>query len=155
MTAPWEETTLPTILARYQLKDIFNADGFGLTKHYHQNPCTSEVSVVQVENTAKCGEQGWMRLKPLMRQFWCLWLENLPVQDASSTFVTSLADMDLKRKHGWMGHFLRNGCTSSIVSSKCKEERLLWQSIKSNWKLSIYSFSHQIPFPVHSRWISG
>ena len=26
MTAPWEETTLPTILARYQLKDIFNAD---------------------------------------------------------------------------------------------------------------------------------
>ena len=30
MTAPWEETTLPTILARYQLKDIFNADEFGL-----------------------------------------------------------------------------------------------------------------------------
>ena len=30
MTAPWEETTLPTILARYQLKDIFNSDEFGL-----------------------------------------------------------------------------------------------------------------------------
>ena len=30
MTAPREETTLPTILARYQLKDIFNADEFGL-----------------------------------------------------------------------------------------------------------------------------
>ena len=39
MTAPWEETTLPTILAKYQLKDIFffflsgyifNADDFGL-----------------------------------------------------------------------------------------------------------------------------
>ena len=30
MTAPWEETTLPTILARYQLKDIFNVDEFGL-----------------------------------------------------------------------------------------------------------------------------
>ena len=29
-TAPWEEKTLPTILARYQLKDIFNADEFGL-----------------------------------------------------------------------------------------------------------------------------
>ena len=28
--APWEETTLPTILARYQLKNIFNADEFGL-----------------------------------------------------------------------------------------------------------------------------
>ena len=30
MAAPWEETTLPTILARQQLKDIFNADEFGL-----------------------------------------------------------------------------------------------------------------------------
>ena len=30
MTAPWEETTLPTILARYQLKDIFNVHKFGL-----------------------------------------------------------------------------------------------------------------------------
>ena len=30
MTAPWEETTLPTILARYQLKVVFNADEFGL-----------------------------------------------------------------------------------------------------------------------------
>ena len=30
MTALWEETTLPTILARYELQDIFNADEFGL-----------------------------------------------------------------------------------------------------------------------------
>ena len=30
MTAPWEETTLPTLLARYQLKDVFNSDEFGL-----------------------------------------------------------------------------------------------------------------------------
>ena len=29
-TAPWEEANLPTILARYHLKDIFNADEFGL-----------------------------------------------------------------------------------------------------------------------------
>ena len=98
MTTPWEDTTIPTILARCQLKDIFNADWFGLTQHYHQNLCTSEVSVLQVENTAKCGEQGWMHLKPLVRKSRCLWLGNLPVQDASSTFVTSLADIDLRRK---------------------------------------------------------
>ena len=56
MTAPWEETTLPTILARYQVKDIFNADEFGLLfEALPQNLCTFEVSVVQVENTAKCG----------------------------------------------------------------------------------------------------
>ena len=30
MTAPWEKTTLSTILARCQVKDIFNADEFGL-----------------------------------------------------------------------------------------------------------------------------
>ena len=30
MTAPWEETILPTTLARYQLKDIFDVDEFGL-----------------------------------------------------------------------------------------------------------------------------
>ena len=30
MTARWEETTLPKILARYQLKNILNADESGL-----------------------------------------------------------------------------------------------------------------------------
>ena len=30
MIAPWLETTLPTILSRYSLQDIFNADEFGL-----------------------------------------------------------------------------------------------------------------------------
>ena len=29
MTAPWEETTLATILTRYQLKGIFNTNEFG------------------------------------------------------------------------------------------------------------------------------
>lgn len=30
MTVSWEETTLPTILTNYQLRDIFNADEFRL-----------------------------------------------------------------------------------------------------------------------------
>ena len=30
MTAPWTETTLPTVLSRYPLENIFNADEFGL-----------------------------------------------------------------------------------------------------------------------------
>ena len=30
MTAPWEEITLPKILAKYQLKDSFNGNEFGL-----------------------------------------------------------------------------------------------------------------------------
>ena len=68
MTAPWEETTLPIILARYQLNHIFNADEFGL--FYEALP--SEVTIFQVEKTAKCGEQAWMRLKPLVRKSRCL-----------------------------------------------------------------------------------
>ena len=41
MVAPWNETTLLTILSKYDLKDIFNADEFGLfyqcfpNKKYH------------------------------------------------------------------------------------------------------------------------
>ena len=50
MTAPWEETTLPTILARYELKDIFNADEFGLfyealpskSLHFRGKRCAGE-----------------------------------------------------------------------------------------------------------------
>ena len=30
MTAPWNETTLSTLLSNYKLEDIFNADEFGL-----------------------------------------------------------------------------------------------------------------------------
>ena len=30
MTAAWNETSLPTILSRYNLKDIYNTDEFGL-----------------------------------------------------------------------------------------------------------------------------
>ena len=114
MTAPWEEKTLPTILARYQLKDIFNADQIGL--FYETLPSKSLHSG---------GKHSKGRLRGMVRKSQCLSLKNLPVQDPSSTFITSLVDIDLKRKLGWMGHFLKNGCTSPIVGSKCKEERLL------------------------------
>ena len=30
MTGAWKETSMPTILSRYKLKDIYNADDFGL-----------------------------------------------------------------------------------------------------------------------------
>ena len=41
MTAPWNETTLPTLLSNYKLEGTFNADEFGLfyqclpSKTYH------------------------------------------------------------------------------------------------------------------------
>ena len=48
MVAPWNETTLPTLLSKYDLKDIFNADEFGLfcqclpnrTHHFKSQTCS-------------------------------------------------------------------------------------------------------------------
>ena len=48
MTAPWNETNLPTILSKYELKNIFNADEFGLfykalptkSMHYKNERCS-------------------------------------------------------------------------------------------------------------------
>ena len=48
MTAPWLETTLPTILSRYPIENVFNADEFGLfyqclpnkTFHFKKEKCS-------------------------------------------------------------------------------------------------------------------
>ena len=37
MVAPWEQTTLPTILSKYDLNQIYNADEFGLFYHGQTN----------------------------------------------------------------------------------------------------------------------
>ena len=37
MVARWNETTLPTLLSKYNLKNIFNADEFGLFYQYLPN----------------------------------------------------------------------------------------------------------------------
>ena len=50
MTASWKETHLPTILSRYELKDIFNADEFRLfyqalpskSMHFKNERCSGE-----------------------------------------------------------------------------------------------------------------
>ena len=50
MVAPWNETTLPALLSKYDLKDIFNADKFGLfyqclpnkTYHFEGQKCSEE-----------------------------------------------------------------------------------------------------------------
>ena len=39
MTAPWAETTLPTMLSKYELNQIYNADEFGL--FYRARPVKS------------------------------------------------------------------------------------------------------------------
>ena len=103
MNAPREETTLPIILARYQLKDVFSADEFGLfnealpskSLHFRGKRCSggkhSKVRLTGMTASDALGEKILMFV-----------IGNLPVQDASSTFVTSLADVDLKESmDGW------------------------------------------------------
>ena len=49
MTAPWKETTLPTLLSNYKWEDIYNADEFGLfyqclpgkTNHFSGEKCSA------------------------------------------------------------------------------------------------------------------
>ena len=69
MTAPWEETTLPKTLARYQLKDIFNADEFGLlyealpskSLHFRGKHCSrgkhSKVQLTGMTESSALGEK--------------------------------------------------------------------------------------------------
>ena len=35
MVSPWKETSLPTLLSNFELKDIYNADEFGLFYQRH------------------------------------------------------------------------------------------------------------------------
>ena len=50
MTAAWLECTLPTLLSKYSLEDIYNADEFGLfyaaapktTLHFRTQSCKGE-----------------------------------------------------------------------------------------------------------------
>ena len=126
MTAPLEETALSTILARYQLKDIFNADEFGLfyealtskSLHFRGKHCSGE-KLTKVRLTGMTASNALGEKIPMF------YIGKSANRGCFKHFRNPLADIDLKRKHGWMGHFLRNGCTSSIVSSKCKGERLL------------------------------
>ena len=63
MIAPWSETTLPTILSRYSLKDIFNADEFGLLSMLTQKAL------------------GWIPGMLLAKDFPCLLLGSQNLQD--------------------------------------------------------------------------
>ena len=70
MVAPWNETTLPTLLSKYDLKDIFNADEFGLfyqclpnkTYHFKGQKCSGgKNSKVRLTGMA-AGNAIWEKL---------------------------------------------------------------------------------------------
>ena len=67
MTASWKETHLPTILSRYELKDIFNTDEFGLfyqalpskSMHFKNERCSGgKFSKVRLTGLAAANATG-------------------------------------------------------------------------------------------------
>ena len=67
ISASWEETILPTILTRYQLSDIYNADEFDLfckalsskTLHFRKQRCSGRKhSKVRITGMAICNALG-------------------------------------------------------------------------------------------------
>ena len=69
MTAPWRETTLPTITSRYDSRDIYNADEFGLfykalptkSMHLKGEKCSggknSKIRLTGLAAANMCGEK--------------------------------------------------------------------------------------------------
>ena len=73
MVTPWEQTTLPTILSKYDLNQIYNADEFGL--FYHAEPNKS--LHLKNENCvggkhSKLRLQGWQQIMQLEKNYPCL-----------------------------------------------------------------------------------
>ena len=73
MVAPWEQTTLPTILSIYDLNQIYNAEEFDL--FYRAQPNKSPH--LKSENCigGKYGKlhlQGWQKLMQLVKNRLCL-----------------------------------------------------------------------------------
>ena len=53
MVNVWSETWLPTLLYNYDLKDIYNADEFGLFYVFKTKHTNSSQKSAQVERSAK------------------------------------------------------------------------------------------------------
>ena len=120
MTLLWEETALPTILARYQLRDIFNADGFGLfyealtskSLHFQGKQCSGKkhrkMRLIEMTASNTLGEKILMFYMGKSASPRCFkHVRNPPCRYRSQKKAR------------------KDGCTSSIVISKCKGERLL------------------------------
>ena len=123
MTSSCGETILPTILSRYQLCDIYNADEFGLlckilsskTLHF-KGQCCSE------GKHSKKRSLKWLHLTPLVRKHQFLWSVSLLSQDFSSMHEISLVDTKHKKK-AWMDGTI---CEEWLCELDRKFERQRW-----------------------------
>ena len=101
MIAPWKETTLPAIVSKYDLRDIYNADGFGLfyegvpskTFHFKGGRCSGG-------KYSKARVTGMAASNALGENFPCLLLENMLTQDVLRMLPTNHVVTNHKQKRG-------------------------------------------------------
>ena len=94
ITAPWNETTLPTLLSNYKLENVLNADEFGLfyqylptqTYHLSREMCSRR-------KNSKVRLAGKLR-----KSYPCLLLANPKHHNALTILNNSLADIEARRK---------------------------------------------------------
>ena len=160
MTAPWEETALSTILARYQLKDIFNADEFGLfyealtskSSYFRGKHCSGgKHTKVQLTGMTASNALG----------------EKIPMfytgKSASPRCLKHVRNPHCRhrsQKKAWMdGTLFEEWLHELHRKFEMQGRKVVMIALPIQkfyvWKLSIYSFCHQTPLPVHRRWIRG
>ena len=98
MSAPWNETTLPTLLSNYKLENVFSADEFGLfyqclsTKIYHLSK--EKCSRGKYSKVRLTGMRNWGKVTHV------LLLVNPKHHDALKISNNSLADIEARGKVG-------------------------------------------------------
>ena len=156
MAATWEDTTLPTILARYQLKDIFNADEFGLfyealtskSLHFRGKHCSGE-KLTKVRLTGMTASNALGEKIPMF------YIGKSANRGCFKHFRNPTCRYRSQKK-AWMdGTLFEEWLHELDCKFEMQGRKVVMAVDKNQLKLSIYSFSHQIPFPVHSRWIRG
>ena len=109
MTAPWRETTLPTIISRYDSRDIYNADEFGLfykalptkSMHLKGEKCSggknSKIRLTGLAAANMCGEKIPM---------FVIGKSNKPItlRGLKALYV----DTGCKKRVGWTTNYLKN-----------------------------------------------
>ena len=110
MTAPWKETTLPTILSRYKLDDIYNADEFGLLFRMQPNKSLNRRSEActrgKHSKTCLTGMAAAIAMGDKIPMFVIGKSKPLAVSKELNTY---LADTGIKIKAGWIAYCLKSG----------------------------------------------
>ena len=111
MVNAWKETSLPTLLSNYELTDIYNADEFGpfykcvINKSYQfKSEKCSGGKLSKIRTTGMAAANAVGDKIPMFS------LENPKNHVASRTSSFYLADIEIKKRAGWMGPCLKSGC---------------------------------------------